>query len=220
MQYSQDNDEMMPYGKQDASGNNVGWAGSIYPYVMSVSVYKCPDDPTGIVAATATVPTRYPVSYTAPKSAVYTGTGWAAQNIAAYNAPASPVILFETQNTQSDTGANIPDNYSIYVSGKGNINTGQKFGTGGFPGNINSMTPQVIDANTGIHTGGSNFICADGHAKWQLPGRMSSGFDTPSAGAGQSNGNTAAGTGCMDNTDNSNTTCANPNGASLTFSKI
>ena len=42
LQYAQDNDECFMQSNQ----NGYGWAETIYSYVKSVGVYKCPDDST------------------------------------------------------------------------------------------------------------------------------------------------------------------------------
>src|SRR5665213_963172 len=52
IQYAQDNDEFFVCGI-NANGdpvNGKGWAGEVYPYVKSTSVYHCPDDPTVAVS--------------------------------------------------------------------------------------------------------------------------------------------------------------------------
>ena len=220
LQYNQDYDETMPYG-QNVNNQIVGWAGCIYPYVKSTAVYKCPDDATVGVAATGTTPTKYPISYFANKTINTTGNNasFATQSLAAYNTPASTVLLFEAVGQLSDIGTNSPDSTSQFSSAKAALASPYKFACGGFPGNAANMTPQVVDINNGVHSGGSNFVAADGHSKWMPPSRVSSGYDAPSATVGQANGNTAAGTSCMDNVDNSSSTCATPNGATLTFSK-
>src|SRR5438045_9113804 len=45
LQYTQDYDEMLPFGNGGAS-SAVGWAGQMYPYVKSTQLYKCPNDTT------------------------------------------------------------------------------------------------------------------------------------------------------------------------------
>ena len=45
IQYVQDNDETYPpAGLQPTNGNYQSWQSSVYPYVKSVQVYRCPDN--------------------------------------------------------------------------------------------------------------------------------------------------------------------------------
>src|SRR4051812_37446660 len=62
-QYVQDNDETFPWGQHGRTDGR-GWAGAIYPYVKSVGMYKCPDDPTGnMTNVDGKAETDYPISY-------------------------------------------------------------------------------------------------------------------------------------------------------------
>src|SRR6476661_7679135 len=58
LQYTQDYDEVFPYGVSGPGANRVyGWAGPIYNYVKSTDVYRCPDDTTA--ATSPSVPVSY-----------------------------------------------------------------------------------------------------------------------------------------------------------------
>ena len=53
VQYTEDYDEKVPGGMDGYGGSQgpggeggSGWAGQVYPYVKSVGVFRCPDDPT------------------------------------------------------------------------------------------------------------------------------------------------------------------------------
>ena len=216
IQYAQDNDEKMLLG---SNGQNSWGAGQIYPYVKSAGVYKCPDDST---LQTGTNPVLYPVSYGVPKPVYYTGSNFVAgvtQSLAAWNAPASSVLLFEVQGCTADV-TNPQENGSVTASGKNTINGSiptAKYATGAFPVNGVNMTPQVNADNSGIHTGGANYLAMDGHVKWLLPSHLTSGYDAPAASSPQVFNSTAAGTACM---DNSGAAICNTGTATLTFSKI
>ena len=69
-QYIQDYDERIPCVTDDNAGNNgnEGWAGQIYPYIKSVGVFKCPDDPTTNGLNGTEV--LYPISYGMPKASM------------------------------------------------------------------------------------------------------------------------------------------------------
>ena len=52
IQYTQDYDEKLPEGNLGYSYlTGIGWAGQIYSFVKSSSIYRCPDDPTAADAA-------------------------------------------------------------------------------------------------------------------------------------------------------------------------
>ena len=59
VQYSQDYDNTLP---TYASANGHGWREAVYPFVKSVGVYRCPDDPRDAGQAT---PENLPKSYAA-----------------------------------------------------------------------------------------------------------------------------------------------------------
>jgi prepilin-type N-terminal cleavage/methylation domain-containing protein len=89
IQYVQDNDEAMPCGTL-ANSNGVGWAGEVQPYAKSAQLFKCPDDSTS--GNGAANPSTYPVSYGMNVWLAGTQPGG---HLAAQNAPASTVMLFE-----------------------------------------------------------------------------------------------------------------------------
>ena len=94
IQYEQDADEKTPNGA-DSQGLGTGWAGQIYLYIKSVGVFKCPDDPTSLPGTV--------VSYGFNRNcAIYTGNnsgGADGTSLAAFNAPAKSVLLFEIVNS-------------------------------------------------------------------------------------------------------------------------
>ena len=225
LQYVQDNDETLtplrgPAGTAAADNPSYqGWAGPIYPYVKSVAVYQCPDDPT--VPKTTVTPTQYPVSYFFNKNAI-------AVTLAQFNAPASTVLLAEEQGALCDV-TNVNEDYSPvgyavgaptttgYSGINGSVTGGAKYATGVFPGRgFNTI------AGITAHTSGSNYLAADGHVKYLPPARLSSGSSAASDNNQQDFGGTtgiATGTGCMDNNPaDASTGCNNANTATLTFS--
>ncbi len=122
-QYEQDSDEFFPCGTQNSKNSNYvggGWAGQIYPYVKSVGVYDCPDDPTKAVANGAT--TYYPVSYAAnaninqPNGANVT-MPHPPQMLNTMNASASTVLLFEIENNNVELTSSTPERHSISIYG-------------------------------------------------------------------------------------------------------
>ena len=198
-QYYEDYDEKWPSGAPDKTsgiGGN-GYLGELYSYIKSTGLAKCPDDSTTAGAAPNNAVT-YPVSYAFNSNA-------AAAADASFTAPASTVALFEVQGstanvsdvyTSTDTSsdgysmANSDDaTHSSFADNGTNLSgkaTGVTFVTsnlGGFTG-----TNQNFGATTNqnaLHTGGSNFLLADGHAKWFRGNAVSPGDTNSSATLGQ-----------------------------------
>lgn len=196
MQYVQDNDEMYPFGaKGDIYGR--GWAGMIYPYVKSINVYNCPSDP---YAYPGNISYGYNMNfvYTPANSNAYDrGIGGIASQL---TAPASTVLVFETQG-YTNQGINILNESNGILNfpftsgagtGLGSFYTFSAYATGVFSDYSFQGTPIDITSNaqlqaastngqtgfyflTGRHTGGSNYIFADGHVKWLLPSAVSAG---------------------------------------------
>ena len=194
LQYLQDNDETFPSGvgtSSDATAQ-VNWAQQIYPYVKSTAVYRCPDDPTQASAPYSVL--SYAIN---AQLSIYNGgmTQRNAYSLSTLNAPASTVLLCEVQMGGTNTrfqpdsptpnaygwvtyGANAPNNqYAIndtYGYGNqypnGQYATGLFWNTGGATAGVQPFT------NPGVHTGGSNFLLADGHAKWMRGTSVSEGY--------------------------------------------
>jgi len=225
LQYVQDYDELFPSGVSflpgttNAMAPGRAWAGETYPYSKSGQVLKCPDDPTPTVAATATVPVLYPVSYAYNFNIPVTGAA-----IAALNAPASTVLLCEIKNDTADvsnaatelpmgtqysaTGDGLTVLYAdnaVGTPGSDNANalydTGVMGGysspainNGGptvpFPAYFNAALPK------GRHTEGAIYMISDGHAKYLKPGGVSPGGNaSASTNVEDTTNHLAAGTG-------------------------
>ena len=184
IQYNQDNDEKYPSGPQGSLGQ--GWGGTIYTYVKSTGVYRCPDDsfPGGITNGVIS----YTNSYVANLNLTRTdGPGSATdphpgQSLSVDVSPAKTVLLAEVAAIHApltDPQESSPDNIVSAVSnggGNGSIyplggflnHTGGSFATG----NLGGVTP---GASPGRHSDGSNFLLADGHVKWLRPIAVSPG---------------------------------------------
>jgi len=238
-QYTEDNDERYPVG--DPAYNYCGgWARPIYPYVKSVDVYKCPDDPTSYSA-----PTRYsgiwnPVSYAINDTLVADGfnNGFSGASLAALNAPSLTIMLLETQGTNTDVGdpKGLPESCGGSYSGETTCspdfstsatldngdwggaptNNGSAYATGTPPGQTGLDV--LSYAPSGIHTNGSNYLACDAHVKWLRAGVISPGKDasTPTSPENDNNGGNhcASGTGYM-NVDGSG-----QGTAGMTMSKV
>jgi prepilin-type processing-associated H-X9-DG protein len=231
IQYVQDYDEQFPAGRSYAPWGGypwytAGWAGQVWPYVKSKPVFACPDDPSVAVdGAGNRLPAFQIISYGMNDALMGDQNGGTGAALAALNAPSLTVLLCETQNNWVD-----PSNYASdlqspgatcdtdFWSGKpspGGAN--DKYATGALPGQ------NIVTLNPGRHTGGANYLAADGHVKFLMGSRVSGGKDaanndpsqpqTPMGGLCNRNANCAAGTSSMNNGGGANS-------AVLTFSKI
>jgi prepilin-type N-terminal cleavage/methylation domain-containing protein/prepilin-type processing-associated H-X9-DG protein len=233
MQYEQDFEETtMPvnyYGQ--------GYAGYLYSYVKNADVFGCPDDPTPVDQGGSMGPNSI-VSYAINLNLVKgfnppdTNNVATYPNISAWNSPANTVLLFEIQNNHwgvpwmADGGVPVTDP-DEGDSGSGNgSNSGASalapatcwtqawYATGNIGGYPLYTGPLNGD---GVHNGGSNFLAADGHVKYEKPTRVSGGLPAASAGAVEihntsANAGFAAGTASMTQQDGSH--------VDMTFSPI
>lgn len=201
LQYVQDFDELYPYGNQSTNYRGMGWAGQLYPYVKSTSVYICPDDPT--TGGTSTYPNI--ISYALNQSiSLYVSTcsnPMKAPQISAFTSPAKTILLIEVQgaywNSQADAQPSWAGNwYSPTVgglTGNGNISpqseapsgTSLLYATGVFDGLANHgetvSYPAYMPVNGARHTAGSNYAFGDGHVKWLRSAQISDGLAAPSS---------------------------------------
>ena len=196
MQYTQDSDENYPTGSTASLGQ--GWGGTVYPYIKSTGVFKCPDDKT--TQQTNGNIISYPVSYsgnlnfmrTDPGSATDPHTG---QSLASLVSPSKTVLLCEVQgiyapvtDPQEQGGlngvvssvTNGNDLGQVFPFAGGNYQGGQLM-TGCLGGKDcsayinNPYGNEGFAAKTGIHTDGSNFMMTDGHVKWYRGASVSGG---------------------------------------------
>ena len=196
IQYVQDYDETFPMASRPGGGNHdqQGWVNSVYPYVKSTSLFTCPDDPN--VAAPAGF---HETSY-ALNASMRPNYGAPGSKLAGQTSPAVTVLAVEATYGYSDFGApasandgsSFTDGY--YWAGAVQLMTGPMgSATGGDTLLTTTSGAQMYSAyqTAGLHTGGSNFLLADGHAKWLKPSAVSPG-DSPTTAGTYANG--AAGT--------------------------
>ena len=157
-QYTQDNDEYLPYAINTiANKTYITWDLALYPYTKSAGVYVCPDALNPKKASNGT----YPVSFVTNASVMTTNTTFpvatADKSLTQFDAPSNDITMAETDFASS--------------AGKTNY---QAFSF--CQGNVDDTLTQVMDPTSGQnsqlayqrHTGGSNYIFLDGHAKWYL----------------------------------------------------
>ncbi len=237
IQYNQDYDECYP--AMDI--NSQGWATPVYPYVKATAVYQCPDDPSVPQAGFAAC--SYSMNFNLATPETISGStatipsipGNSGISVGKLNAPASTVLLCEMQ-----TYINLTLPAATWGADQSSLSTMDRtfWSSGGFgyPGGRNGKyatgepTGQPIDLiiPQAFHNGGANYLACDGHVKYLLAGKISTGFDAATPGAEQfvpnNNQAFASGTSCMDSATNPGTSstasCAQQGSATLTFSPV
>jgi len=195
-QYVEDYDGKYPCGTHPAPLQNLstGWAGQIYPYVRSEGVYNCPDDPTKADGSKAyQVPVSYAYNWNIGNKSLFTPKG-GSPHISPTSTkdmvkPSRTVLLCEVFGATADvTDSHGSEAASPVVLGGGFTSTSSIDGDGSslrYATGVLRCDPrwsvmvgtQTGDAmsETGIHTHGSNFLFADGHAKWAKNDQVSAG---------------------------------------------
>jgi prepilin-type N-terminal cleavage/methylation domain-containing protein/prepilin-type processing-associated H-X9-DG protein len=200
-QYGDDYDQRLPEGLEYGAG----WAGTLYPYVHSPGVFKCPDDETSskmnTVGSTAYV--LWPVSYAynldvAIDPTITQGIGGVESSLVS---PSKTVLLYEV-TASLDPGSAL-NNYNVAdlstVNEKGgyqaDINTtiyspaGEGVAPYNGPGTLQQATgysggplrtlyfnASVFTGPYGRHSSGANYLACDGHVKWLMGSSVSTGF--------------------------------------------
>ena len=195
LQYVQDYDDMYPSGSgtwmngTTLVSNYQGWAGQIYPYVKAIGVYTCPDD-----TLVSTINWQAQISYAMNYQIMVGKAGGFMQGLQAsqLQAPANTVALFEAEgglaNECSVAGPITCDNTSpsgdgwptVDVANNGDYNNGSSttavvYATG-VMGTPFTSTAYYIAPR---HTGGANWLAADGHVKWLRGEKVSNGGNPP-----------------------------------------
>ena len=187
-----------------------GWAQQVYPYAKSKGVFLCPDDEAYNTTNGDGVSYAYNQNMvnanTAPYQTAYT--------LAALNAPASTVLLFEAHTDTghdflTDTTSNGPINYDAtrgtYAhQGLTNMATGPQ-GNPSENGDLDTNFP------LGRHTNGSDYLLADGHVKYLQGAKVSPGYSNNDAACAQGlydNGGTCNAANAADAAGTANSTFA------------
>ncbi len=207
LQYLQDYDESYPLTPE--------WEPGIYPYTKSTEIFQCPDDYSNFGDGVTIVSYSINVNLgtLATSNNGNTPQDWnngpVSVALAKVNAPASTVMFSEC----GGAGFGTPDltdgnlNYSVYQNGvisqwEGPYETGPMRGVFTDAGYSGGTAQDNLDAvfPTGRHTDGSNFILADGHAKWLKGSAVSAGMnaDTSTTVSPGSSGVEADGTGALE----------------------
>jgi prepilin-type N-terminal cleavage/methylation domain-containing protein/prepilin-type processing-associated H-X9-DG protein len=199
MQYVQDYDQTWPCGRYNTSSGGVmfpsgrGWQQAVFPYAKSTDLFRCPNDDT-------------PVPPGAPNNSVISyamNANLAEVSDADLTKPAMTVGLVEVSGNDGFLG---PE--SSGIDGRGPAGSGPVIATGGSAGGLErglyrtgsiGFPERVFGTGTSPrlgaprHSEGSNFLCADGHAKWARGKTVSTGASAQAKTNAQTN-TRAAGT--------------------------
>ncbi|MDR3710381.1 MAG: DUF1559 domain-containing protein [Capsulimonadaceae bacterium] len=170
-----------------------GWGS--YPLAKYGSVAKT------VLLAEITGSGGYDVSDANPADSAsdfYPATGQAGHSPDGYGGVGANYDPFSPQSAASNTS-----NISCNQSGANvtpvcaNANFTIKYATG-YPSNFPTSfsTAILFSGATGRHSGGANYLMADGHVKWFIGTQVSAGSNNASAGACTTTGATASNTGC------------------------
>jgi prepilin-type N-terminal cleavage/methylation domain-containing protein/prepilin-type processing-associated H-X9-DG protein len=225
MQYIQDNDEQWPVNGCYHSAPSYGqcWGGQVYAYVKSTGAFTCPDDPT-VYSGSTSIAVSYAVNMDLVRTdspSDWNGTA-IGNSSAADSAPASTVLLSEVAQIASRVDLpyeNVQGGNTI-VSSSTDGSWDPTWGSRVYPfpqagdwyvtGGVNATGPLsgytgTESGNIARHTNGSNFLMADGHAKWLQGESVSAGNPALAADCNENgspatadcpgNGSMAAGTG-------------------------
>ncbi|MEO7719030.1 MAG: DUF1559 domain-containing protein [Capsulimonas sp.] len=180
LQYNQDSDESFPRSNCPPDRDN--WAQVIYPYVKSMNVYKCPDNPDGARFD----PTNRWNNGAGTQNVTWMGqTNWltGSQAIPSSYGMSNFIGAFELNGGRALSQANInaPANKILLAERYGNNNGAKVPGCNQPPANQDGMGWSDWDTtNTSTtwsyacelyvpHTKQSNFLFADGHARSMRP---------------------------------------------------
>lgn len=191
LQYIQDYDETYPIGTPSFN-QTANWPVEILPYVKSIAVYTCPDDPLNGHTASYV---GAPISYGANAYVRYTGDTphdhafeglfpWyetsnqsfaneQPRSDAQINFPSATICLAEKHNADlTDAAAAVNGAAGVAASSWFNVFTNY-YGGEGIPDFTKSPTAAYPDGVNGAvsvsHSDFANFLFADGHAKALRP---------------------------------------------------
>jgi len=216
-QYVQDYDGNFPTTPNQGATYGPGWTKVLFPYVKSAQIFRCPSDSNPNPS----------VSYGVNGLSLGFNQGWGnccgvggvnaegPINEARLTTSTKTIVLFEAISGDADATGNI----TYTTIDAANATTGQPFAdfdparshpgqadiaygvamTGQFANLTSPLKPNgnLAFVGTGRHLDGSNYLFADGHAKWLKGAVVSYGLsNSTSADCGNSSNNTAAGTGC------------------------
>ncbi|MDR3709757.1 MAG: DUF1559 domain-containing protein [Capsulimonadaceae bacterium] len=194
LQYLQDYDETLFTG-QYSSGQR--WSVDLFPYVKSVNVYWCPDDPS-LEGKCVSYCYNNDLNLFQTGMSVYPGTP-----LSLFGSPARTVLFCEVTGNDYNGGYD-PTSGASWVqydpAGHGTGGPYDPHGNGetGYPcsgqtlmyatgwmrySTWHNSACETYQSPTGRHSKGSCYLLADGHAKWLAASAVTAGNDDPTAGS-------------------------------------
>ena len=192
--YAQDYDETYPCGIQFYQGKRLwsgqGWAGECFPYLKNTAVFHCPDD-----SDLHSLSFGYNYNLIDGAETHYLEDDPALSGIALsqLNAPAKTIALFEVQDIfvnlsdpQEGSANNTTDRHfsassngldnRLYALKEWNTSSETQYATGYLGGRtpVEPTATQFLRPE-GRHSGGANYLLADGHALWLRGDAVSAG---------------------------------------------
>jgi prepilin-type N-terminal cleavage/methylation domain-containing protein/prepilin-type processing-associated H-X9-DG protein len=183
-----------------------GWAGGLYTYVKSKAVFVCPDDAIGNVGAVWALPSGDGLKHSDVISYGYNyniaqdpqASGWPGDPrcaLSKFVAPTQTILVFELSDAlagaqTASRAIDVTNPSNPYTPlGNGAFTDGvMSYATGdlgGEPGNAGKTDANGDDTQPNPrHSGGANYVLADGHAKWIPPTLISVGYSTTTGGHG------------------------------------
>ena len=183
LQYVEDYDENYAIGS--TSDRGAGWAGEILPYVKEPRVFTCPSDSTVAGGQNSAI------SYAFSQSTIFAAPGCTAPTgLSQFTSPSVTVMLLEVANVAWYPANDAPGTpFSWVASPTANGMEGPNLwaphaAVSGTPGYATGPFPTQDPTQYPLaprHTEGSNFLLADGHAKWMRPNSISPGLAAPTS---------------------------------------
>ena len=173
LQYVQDADERLPNGTQPNTAyadHGAGWAQQILPYIKDKSVYLCPDEekPADTVSYIGNANLfASPASYV---RGVEMDRIVLATEMTGVTFSLTDTYMYDQTPTSNGLTYNwSAGNYNNYFGGSGgDVITGS---LAGYPTGVTGC----LDIPVGRHSGGANYLLADGHVKWLIGSSVSPG---------------------------------------------
>jgi prepilin-type N-terminal cleavage/methylation domain-containing protein/prepilin-type processing-associated H-X9-DG protein len=187
MQYCQDYDEFFT-GGANPYGDGCGWAGTLYPYIKTASVFICPSDTSA--KNNQLISYSYNTDFARPALQNFPN-GFIPLSLAKLNAASRTVVIAEVANaTPFDITTDIAgalskspegNGYGVSYNPYGVVDPDKVLYATGYLHNSNPAGTAHFTGPLGRHSNGSNFVLADGHAKWFMPGAVSAGYAAASS---------------------------------------
>jgi len=207
MQYTQDFDEYYPCGNYVPGAHyGQGWAGQLYPYIKSINVFTCPNDSSKLnpswTGAKSPVSYMYNLNIGEDDSTMMSYGNPKGNSVPEpqLTSPSRTVVLCENFNfiyqadvtnpkeKQSPAGNGVTHSVSGFyqtgfMGGRDAANVGWE--SSGCTKDGANWGLSCYSGKDPVHSGGANYVLADGHAKYLTARSVSSGNNAANSKADQ-----------------------------------